>query len=217
MTNRLNPVRRYSRFPVKWPVLYGNDELHAEGTVLDLTSLGWRLAGSMPVVPGMQLMLQVSIPERSTPLRIQRATVLWVNEHEFAIEAHDMDSIDHAWVAEFLRQKLGLMWMSRSADQETSVHPMDEQPYRETTSAEPSVPSVEDIQQQLSSSHTKTTDTPGNARCNDGDSDFHQGENHTPHDPLPSKIVHEARRIVRGMLAIKAAQVRTGRNPIMNN
>lgn len=30
MTNRLNPVRRYSRFPVKWPVLYGNDELLAE-------------------------------------------------------------------------------------------------------------------------------------------------------------------------------------------
>jgi hypothetical protein len=143
MTNRLNPVRRYSRFPVKWPVLYGNDELLAEGTVLDLTSLGWRLAGSMPVVPGMQLRLQVSIPERSTTLRIQRATVLWVNNHEFAIEAQDMDPIDHAWVTEFLRQKLGLMWISRSADQETSVHTMDEGPYRETALADPSIPSVD--------------------------------------------------------------------------
>lgn len=175
MTNRLNPVRRYSRFPVKWPVLYGNDELLAEGTVLDLTSLGWRLAGTVPIIPGMQLTLQVSIPERSTPLRIQRATVLWVNNHEFAIEAHDMDPIDHAWVTEFLHQKLGFMWMSRSPDQEIPVHPMDEGPQGETALAGPSIPSVEDIQQQLSSSHTHTTDTPANARWN-GDSDFPQGD-----------------------------------------
>jgi len=217
MTNRLNPVRRYSRFPVKWPVLYSNDELLSEGTVLDLTSLGWRLAGSMPVAPGMQLTLQVSIPERSTPLRIQRATVLWVNNHEFAIEAHDMDPIDHAWVAEFLRQKLGLMWMSRSTDQETSVHLMDEGPHRETAFPGPSLSFIENIQQQLSSSHTKTTDTPATARCNDGDSDLQQGEDPTLHDPLPGHIVHEARRIIRGMLAIKAARVRTGRNPIADN
>jgi len=197
-------------------VLYGNDELLAEGTVLDLTSLGWRLAGSMPVVPGMQLTLQVSIPERSTPLRIQRATVLWVNNHEFAIEAHDMDPIDHAWVTEFLRQKLGLMWMSRSANQEISVHPMDEGPQEETALAGPSIPPIEKIQQQLSSSDTYTTDAPANTPWN-GDSDFLHGEGHAFHNPLPSKNVHDARRVVRGMLAIKAARVRTGRNPITDN
>jgi hypothetical protein len=165
----------------------------------------------------MQLTLQVSIPERSTPLRIQRATVLWVNNHEFAIEAHEMDPIDHAWVAEFLRQKLGLMWMSRSPDQETSVHTMDEVPLREAALAEPSIPPIEDIQQQLSFSQTNSPDTPANARCNDGDSDFQQGEDHTLHDPLPDKSFHEARRIIRGMQAIKATRVRTGRNPITHN
>ncbi len=216
MSNRLNPVRRYSRFPVKWPVLYGNDELLAEGTVLDLTSLGWRLAGSIPVIPGMQLMLQVSIPERSTPLRIQRATVLWVNNHEFAIEAHDMDPIDHAWVTEFLRQKLGLMWMSRSADQETSLHPTDEGLQEEIALAEPSIPPIEDIQQHLSSSHTHTTDTPANARLN-GDSDFLHGEGRASHELLPGKMFREARRIVRGMMAIKTARVQTGRDLIADN
>jgi len=216
MPNRLNPVRRYSRFPVRWPVLYRNGELLAEGTVLDLTSLGWRLAGSMPVIPGMQLMLQVSIPERATPLRIQRATVLWVNNHEFAIEAHDMDPIDHAWVTEFLRQKLGLMWMSRSADQETSVHPMDEGPQRGTALAGTSIPPIEEIQKQLSSNHTHTTDTPYNARWN-RDSDFLHGEGHGSHERLHGKILREARRIVRGMMAIKAARVGTGRDLIADN
>lgn len=216
MTNRLNPVRRHSRFPVKWPMLYGNDELLAEGTVLDLTSLGWRLAGSMPVIPGMQLMLQVSIPERSTPLRIQRATVLWVNKHEFAIEAHDMDPIDHAWVTEFLRQKLGLTWMSRSADQETSLHSMVEGPQEETALAEPSIPPIEDIQQQLSSSHIHTTDAPANVGWN-GDSDFLHGEGRASHKLLPGKMFREARRIVRGMIDIKAARVQTGRDLIADN
>jgi hypothetical protein len=121
MTNRTNPVRRHSRFPVSWPVLYGNDDFLAEGTVLDLTALGWRVAGSMPVIPSMQLTLKVSVPDRSIPLCIRRATVLWVHDHQFAIETHAMAPSDQAWVTEFLRQKLGLMWISRTTDQVTSL------------------------------------------------------------------------------------------------
>lgn len=216
MTNRPNPVRRYSRFPVRWPMLYGSNELVAEGTVLDLTSLGWRLAGSMPVVPGMQLILQVSIPERSTPLRIQRATVLWVKDHEFAIEAHELAPIDHAWVAEFLRQKLGLMWMSRTADHETSVHTRDEMTHREPVLPESPVPSVEDLQRQFSALHTDSTDMPAEAHWT-GNSDFQEGGSHSPFVRLPKMIFPEARRIIRKMLALKAARARTGRDPIANN
>ncbi|MBX3302140.1 MAG: hypothetical protein KF693_07985 [Nitrospira sp.] len=216
MTNRPNPVRRYSRFPVRWPMLYGSDELVAEGTVLDLTSLGWRLAGSMPVVPGMQLTLQVSIPERSTPLRIQRATVLWVKDHEFAIEAHEMAPIDHTWVDEFLRQKLGLIWMSRTADHEISVHPRDEMTHSATVLPEFPVPSVEDLQRELSALHTDSTDMSADAHGT-GNSDFQEGERHSPFIRLPETIFPEARRIIRRMLALKAARARTGRDPIANN
>jgi hypothetical protein len=218
MTNRPNPVRRYSRFPVRWPMLYGSDELIAEGTVLDLTSLGWRLAGSMPVVPGMQLTLQVSIPERSTPLRIQRATVLWVKDHEFAIEAHEMPHIDHAWVAEFLNQKLGLMWMSRTADQETSVHPRDEMTHSETALSQSSAPFIEDLQRQLSVFHTDSTDMSAEAHwTNNSDFQDQDIESRSPFVRLPETIFLEARRIVRRMLAIKATRARTGRDPIANN
>lgn len=214
--NRSNPVRRYSRFPVRWPMLYGSDELVAEGTVLDLTSLGWRLAGSMPVVPGMQLTLQIAIPERSAPLHIQRATVLWVKDHEFAIEAHEMAPIDHAWVDEFLRQKLGLMWMSRIADQESSVHPRDEMTHSETALPESSVPSVEDLQRQLSALHTASADMSAEAHWT-GNSDFQEGESHSPFGHSQETIFLQARRIVHRMLAIKAARARTGRDPIANN
>lgn len=216
MMNRSNPVRRYSRFPVRWPMLYGSDDLVAEGTVLDLTSLGWRLAGSMPVVPGMQLTLHVSIPERSAPLHIQRATVLWVKDHEFAIEAHEMAPIDHAWVDEFLRQKLGLMWMSRIADQQSSVHPRDEMTHSETALPQSLVPSVEDLQRQLSALHTDSSDGAGQAR-GDGDLNFQQGEDHTSYGALPETILFEARRIIRRIVALKAARARTDLDPIANN
>lgn len=216
MTNRPNPVRRYSRFPVRWPMLYGSDELVAEGTVLDLTALGWRLAGSMPVVPGMQLSLQVSIPERSTPLRIQRATVLWVKDHEFAIEAHEMTPVDHTWVDEFLRQKLGLVWMSRTTDHETSVHTTDEMTHRETALTESPVPSVEGLPRQFSILHIDSTAGDGQAR-GDGDLNFRQREDHTSYDASPETILFEARRIIRRILVLKAARAQTGLDPIANN
>ncbi|QPD02728.1 MAG: hypothetical protein Nkreftii_000502 [Candidatus Nitrospira kreftii] len=73
MHNRTSPGRHASRFPVSWPPMrYGNATFPAEGTVLDLTDRGWRMAGTMPVVPGMRLTVQVSVPERPTLLRVDR-------------------------------------------------------------------------------------------------------------------------------------------------
>ena len=216
MQNRTYPMRRHSRFPVSWPLLYGNDAFLAEGTVLDLTAWGWRVAGSMPVVPGMTLTLQVSVPERSTPLRVHRATVLWVQDHEFAIEAQEMAPIDQAWVTEFLRQKLGLKWMSRTTDQETSLQARDEAPHGKTTVAQPSVPSIENILHRFLAIETVATARPVEAQWN-GDSYCHESESHTSYDRVPEKIWHEARRILRGMIAINAPRERTGRDPIADN
>ena len=117
MTNRKSPVRHQSRFPVRWPLVYSNDEFLAEGTALDLTDLGWRIAGPMPVLPGLPLTLQIWVPDKPEPLRIQWATVLWVKDYEFAIEVDEMASSDRAWVSAFLNEKLGLSWISRSANQ----------------------------------------------------------------------------------------------------
>jgi len=63
--NRTSPVRRHSRYPVRWPVPYRSAEFLAEGTVVDLTRIGWRLAGSMPMRPGMHLELELAVLQRS--------------------------------------------------------------------------------------------------------------------------------------------------------
>jgi hypothetical protein len=119
----------------------------------------------------MQLTLQVSIPERSAPLCIHRATVLWVKDHEFAIEAQEMAPIDQAWVTEFLRHKLGLMWMSRTADHETSLQAREKTPHGETALPQSPVPSIEDVLRRLLAIENTATDRPAEPRWN-SDSEF---------------------------------------------
>jgi len=215
MQNRTNPMRRHSRFPVSWPVLYGNDGFVAEGTVLDLTALGWRLAGTMPVVPGMQLTLQVSLPDRSTRLCVHRATVLWGNDHEFAIETHEMAPIDQAWVTEFLRQKLGLMWMSQTTE-ETSLQARDEESHGKTAVTQPSVPSVEDILHQLLAIETAAADMPAKPVWNVAPG-FSETQPRTLCDRVPEAVLSGAHRILRGLVAIKASRDQTGRDLIAGN
>jgi hypothetical protein len=142
--------------------------------------------------------------------------VLWVKDHEFAIEAHEMAPIDQAWVAEFLRQKLGLMWMSRTADHETSLQTGDKTPHGETALSQHSVPSIENVLRRFLAIETGSADMPAEPWRN-GDSNFQETEAHTLCDRQSENILREARRILRRMVALKADRVRTCRNPIPDN
>jgi hypothetical protein len=167
----------------------------------------------MPVAPGMQLTLQVSVPEKSTPLRVQRATVLWVTDQDFAIEAHEMPPNDQAWVAEFLRQKLGLMWISREDDHRTSSSTTEKVHRGE---AKHSAPGIEDVLERFLAIESPLIDIPSKARWH-CDSDVQENEEHTANEGLPEKTWLEAHRILRGMVALKAARKRTGRDLIADN
>ena len=104
--NRTHPVRRHTRWPVQWLMLYGNEEFVAKGTVLDFRATGWRMEGPMPVHPGMRLSLWVWPPEKPEAFHIEAATVLWVKGFEFGLEVQNMDPIDHAWLTQFLDRAL---------------------------------------------------------------------------------------------------------------
>lgn len=110
MMNRTSPVRRHTRFPVQWPLVYGCDEFFGEGTVLDLTHLGWRIAGCMPVKPGMRLTLRIWPPDKPEQVRVEQANVLWVNGCEFAVDVPEMAPNDHLWVTQFLDRNLESAW-----------------------------------------------------------------------------------------------------------
>lgn len=219
MKNRMSPMRRHSRFPVRWRVVYGTTKFVAEGTVLDLTTRGWRIAGTMPVVPGRPLQLKVCVPEKPEPLHVLRATVLWVHDHEFAIEAHEMAPSDHAWVIEFLRHKLGLMWMPPNPDnpnQEPSLQSRVETPGDKSHLSQRAIPSMENVLQRLLAVERPSTDMSLEVEWH-GNSDVEDSEGSAPLDYVPETISNQVRRIFRAMVAIQETRARTNWDPIANN
>ena len=75
MMDRTSPVRKQTRFPVRWPLIYGSEEFMSAGTVLDITQTSWRVAGAMPVQPGMHLTIQLW-PGTGIKIDVVEATVL---------------------------------------------------------------------------------------------------------------------------------------------
>jgi hypothetical protein len=102
-----HPVLRQTRWPVRWPMLYGNNEFVANGTVLEITSTGYRVAGPMPVYPGMRLSVSVWPPEKPEGFQVEDATVLWVKGYEFVLELHDRNPFDRKWLTRFQDRVLG--------------------------------------------------------------------------------------------------------------
>ena len=52
--------RQLARFPVQWPMLYANEELIGQGTLVNVSHGGCQVAGTMPVAVGMLLKVWVS-------------------------------------------------------------------------------------------------------------------------------------------------------------
>jgi hypothetical protein len=206
MTNRTSPVRRHTRCPVNWPVLYREDEFLAEGTVLDLTQIGWRVAGPMPVTPGTELAFVVWVPDKTEPLRIERATVLWVNGCEFAIEARQMVPSDHMWVTEFLNRKVGLSWVSRACNGQPH-RPSIKPAFWPSSLPQAQIPALQDLIQWLLGAQPdmKPFDVEVNQREILGSRGREAEEYRLASDRWFHEIWYPALHIVRGMRAKKPA------------
>jgi hypothetical protein len=92
-------LRHHARFVVRWLVLYGNDELLGQGTLLDVSHVGCQLAGTMPVAVGMVLKLWVSSSHKEDQLCVEEARVIWVRGQEFGLELRPQD---RQWLMAYL-------------------------------------------------------------------------------------------------------------------
>ncbi|HEX5545387.1 MAG TPA: hypothetical protein VFX10_07805 [Nitrospira sp.] len=127
-----------------------------------------------------------------------------------------MAASDHVWVIEFLRHKLGLMWMAPKA--ETPNHEPSSQGRVETRRDESSlpprgIPSMVNVLQRFLALEISATRRSLNAGWL-GDSDV---EDSAPRDSVPETIWNQTRRIVREMIAIQATRARTNWDPITYN
>ena len=67
-----------------------------QGIVGNLSMVGWRLAGGVPMRPGESLSLTVRLPHEQW-LAVTDAVVRWSGGQEFAIELVKVEWHEHAW------------------------------------------------------------------------------------------------------------------------
>ena len=100
---------------IRWPMLYGNEEFVANGTMLDVTVTEWRMAGPVPVRQGMYMNVWVLPQNRPEGLVLEGAPVLWVKGLEFGLDIRNLDPADRQWLMPFLRRRLDCLEVLRAA------------------------------------------------------------------------------------------------------
>jgi len=97
-----NTLRNRPRFPIQWPTLYGTEDFIANGTVLDLSLVGCRLAGTMAPHHGIRLHLWVYPSQRERGIYVEEARVKWVSDEQFGIEFVRIRPQDLQWLIGYL-------------------------------------------------------------------------------------------------------------------
>src|SRR5215813_10503544 len=96
-----NVVRNSPRFPLQWPTLYAGHDFIAQGTILDLSLMGCRLAGTMPPDASTRLSLWM-YPEPDRGLYVEEARVMWASNEQFGIEFVKIRTEDLQWLIGYL-------------------------------------------------------------------------------------------------------------------
>jgi len=81
-------IRTYRRIPVRCEMYYMGEEFLGKGTVINLSRNGFRVLGDCHVVPGMELVVRLSLPDKEEdgPIEIQRVVVRWVRGLLFGVK-----------------------------------------------------------------------------------------------------------------------------------
>lgn len=75
---------------VRCPVTYSDSAAGAQafgqGTVVNLSTGGWQVSGSLAVSRGTPLLMRVSLPDGEEPMEVQLATVRWASGLTFGVK-----------------------------------------------------------------------------------------------------------------------------------
>ena len=83
--SRRDSTRHQFRRSLLWRVFYGSDELAGEGSVLDMHESGCRIAGCMPVEPGIRLRLCMWPSEAPKDIVVAQGCVKWAKGLQFGV------------------------------------------------------------------------------------------------------------------------------------
>lgn len=99
-------IRTYHRIPVRCLLYYMGGEFLGKGTVMNLSRNGFRVLGDHQVVPGMELIVRLSLPDKDEPVEIQRVIVRWVRGLLFGVKVVKMSPDGEDRVGTFLSARL---------------------------------------------------------------------------------------------------------------
>ncbi len=83
-------LRHDLRVMLRCPVTYANSasgaQVSGQGTIVNLSTGGWQVAGSHAVTRGTPLLLRVALPDGEEPMEVQLATVRWASGLTFGVK-----------------------------------------------------------------------------------------------------------------------------------
>jgi len=95
-------LRPYRRFPVVCAVRYEHGWREGEGIVWNLSPMGWRLSGNLPLKPGDVCSFNMTLPTNKQ-ISVTAGIVRWVMGEEFGIETLVMDGKAQARLSTCIR------------------------------------------------------------------------------------------------------------------
>jgi hypothetical protein len=99
-------IRTYHRIPVRCTLYYMGGEFLGKGTVMNLSRNGFRVLGDHQVVPGMELVVRLSLPDRDDAIEIQRVAVRWVRGLLFGAKVLTLSPDGEERIGTFLSARL---------------------------------------------------------------------------------------------------------------
>ena len=99
-------IRTYHRIPLRSEMYYMGDGFLGKGTVINLSRNGFRVLGDCLVVPGMELVVRLSLPGHDAPIEIQRVVVRWVRGLMFGVRVMKVKPEGEHRIGTFLSARL---------------------------------------------------------------------------------------------------------------
>ncbi len=97
-------LRTNPRYPIHCPIVFsGDDNTIGHGTVVKLSSGGWRVRSDTQPRPGTYLALHVLLPDEASPMEVDLAAVRWAWGREFGLEFIRMRSEEQERLHHFVK------------------------------------------------------------------------------------------------------------------
>ncbi len=99
-------LRPYRRIPTWYESYYMSGDRIGRGVVMNLSRTGLRVLGDHSITPGTDLAVRLTIEENGPPLEVSRASVRWVNEHEFGLQIESLTPMAARRIAKLVGEEI---------------------------------------------------------------------------------------------------------------